>query len=445
MLSEIKDQSQQRSKFPSSESVLADMGLDSATVKSIKPRVKRAQYRAVINWLTQYKPEDDSVIAQLRCYIEALYHLCEVQTWKRIKILLAIPIKINPPTVNSSMPLDDYLIFQGLYRELLNSSRAIIKSLENTSSDISSIILLKGKGLFGTGQLAAACQVFEEVRVNSPEGSETYIEAFARLGITNIQAGRYQEGLLTLDKAFIMIDKFIKNHPFLDFPKLEDLKTEIMGERAYYELNAGHYKTAMRLYTEIVDILKKKGQVHKLVILLIYQGIVLRRLNKYGSSINYLTEALEIAKNINKENEKIWINHHLAYALLNQGKLSLAEESCQVSLEGYRIREDNRGISDCYEQMGLINLAKGEVGKAERNFAKSLTIRQSIGNIHGSASSVKNLAFAAWHQRHYFKFAKLLLQSFKMYYQIGVFNRARLFKMLKLVYVWTVGKRNWIS
>ena len=40
--------------IPSSDSVLAELGIDRTDLKSIKPRWKRTQYRAIVNWLTKY-------------------------------------------------------------------------------------------------------------------------------------------------------------------------------------------------------------------------------------------------------------------------------------------------------------------------------------------------------------------------------------------------------
>ena len=53
------------------------------------------------------------------------------------------------------------------------------------------------------------------------------------------------------------------------------------------------------------------------------------------------------------------------------------------------------------------------------------------------------LALYYWHKRQYLEFAKFLINGFKQYYQIGVFNRARLLRILNLAYVWTIGKKNW--
>jgi hypothetical protein len=40
--------------IPSGDSILAELGIEQATLKVITPKWKRTQYRAVINWLTKY-------------------------------------------------------------------------------------------------------------------------------------------------------------------------------------------------------------------------------------------------------------------------------------------------------------------------------------------------------------------------------------------------------
>ncbi|MBC6422293.1 MAG: hypothetical protein GDA43_15870 [Hormoscilla sp. SP5CHS1] len=65
-----------------------------------------------------------------------------------------------------------------------------------------------------------------------------------------------------------------------------------MGEYAYYEMNAGRYNNYIKLYTKIVEFRKSRGQIHRLVIPSIYQGIILRKIKEYEGSINHLKEAL---------------------------------------------------------------------------------------------------------------------------------------------------------
>lgn len=41
---------------PSGETILKKLDIDPTVLKFIKPRSKRAQYRAIIDWLTKYQP-----------------------------------------------------------------------------------------------------------------------------------------------------------------------------------------------------------------------------------------------------------------------------------------------------------------------------------------------------------------------------------------------------
>ncbi len=75
--------------IPSSESLLAEIGIEQAILKLITPKWKRTQYRAVINWVTKYKPQPDSpTLEQLRGCLEAFHHLCAVGAWDKAANLI---------------------------------------------------------------------------------------------------------------------------------------------------------------------------------------------------------------------------------------------------------------------------------------------------------------------------------------------------------------------
>ncbi len=72
-----------------SESILAELGINSATVKAIKRGIKRSSYRAVINWLTKYQPNTDaSNLEKVKGLLEAFYHLCDIVDWEKAKTIL---------------------------------------------------------------------------------------------------------------------------------------------------------------------------------------------------------------------------------------------------------------------------------------------------------------------------------------------------------------------
>jgi hypothetical protein len=104
------------------EGILTQLGIIPSHLKHIKNHSKRIQYRAIINWLTKYQPPQKSDALQLiQGYIETLHHLCQIQQWQGIHILLNVSIAINPQTTTLSMPFYEYFFFKELSKNLLSA------------------------------------------------------------------------------------------------------------------------------------------------------------------------------------------------------------------------------------------------------------------------------------------------------------------------------------
>jgi tetratricopeptide (TPR) repeat protein len=430
---------------PSDELLLAKLGIEPSHLPTVVSLEKIDDYIAAINWLTDYKPKPDaSSLEQVQGYLEAIHHLCKVQADKLINFLLTIPITVDSGVDFFSLPLCDYLTFKGLYRNLLEISNEIISSFSKGETGLNSVFILKARALEGNGLLKDAQDIYEEVGLKSVTGSANHIEATARLGMCQIQAGLYQIGVSNVQKALISIESFLDaNADIKSRLRFLDLKTDIFNNLAYVEMNQCNFEKSIKLYLEVFESRKANKIIHKLVAPLVHQGILLRRIGEYKGAILRLSEAREKAREVKDEQAMTWIAHHLAWVLLNQGNVLLAEEQGNISLEGYKKVEDKRGISDSYEQLGFIYLAKDKFKKAKIFFELAFNIRNEIGNRHGIASCTMGLALSCWHNKQYLEFTKFLIQGFQQYYQIRVLNRARLLRILKLAYVWTIGKRNW--
>ena len=99
-------------------SILAELGINSATVKAMRRGVKRACYRAIINWLTKYKPNTDaSNLKKVKGLLEAFYHLCEVEEWERVSKLFIFPFVIQ----------DDIITANGFHDQFENTFNQIIQ------------------------------------------------------------------------------------------------------------------------------------------------------------------------------------------------------------------------------------------------------------------------------------------------------------------------------
>ncbi len=144
---------------PYSERFLAEVGIEPATLKLIIPKWKRTQYRAVINWLTKYKPAiDASNLDQVRGYLEAFHHLCEVEAWNQaLKILV---INITHP---ENEQLHNQLFTWGYYRNLLELYKIFLEHLANIHPYYQTIFLYgMGKVYYAQGYLEKAIEYYQQ-------------------------------------------------------------------------------------------------------------------------------------------------------------------------------------------------------------------------------------------------------------------------------------------
>lgn len=412
------------------------------------PRFKKVNYKAAIKFLTDYKNQAKVSSSQkVKDCLETLYHLCQVPEWELTDCvlinILKLPIYLNPAVTNLSLPLTDYIIFQGSYQTLISISTELMGILKNLNH-INCVLLLKARALAGLNQEPSQVfQIFKTIVFNSHPESLQSLEANCYLAIYQIGLGDYQEGIMSLQNLLKTINYKLQNKSLSDHQAIYELQTDLLETLAYYEMNQSNFTKASQIYDKVITLRQKLGLIHKIINPQVHQGIILRRNGEYEQGIKILTKAQEQAKLINNFDLQIFISHHLAYIYLNKGNVIQAKELAQVAFKGYQKLDNLRGISDCYEQLGLINLAENSFNEAQTNFEASFKIRQSISNFHGSASCLLDLALVYWHQRQILKSIILLFKGFYAYAKLGILTKVRFRRMLKLAYTWTFGKRDW--
>jgi tetratricopeptide (TPR) repeat protein len=110
------------------ESLLAEIGVTPETIKSLKSTWQRTQYRAIINWITKYKPVPNaSNLDKVRGYLEACHHLFELENWEAASKILEV--RLNTPTRDQ---FHNQLNTWGYYREQLE---LFVKLLGKLSPD----------------------------------------------------------------------------------------------------------------------------------------------------------------------------------------------------------------------------------------------------------------------------------------------------------------------
>jgi tetratricopeptide (TPR) repeat protein len=125
--SKTKQASEEVCIIPSGEEILAQLDIGSNTVKAMKEGMKRSYYRAVINWLMKYKANSDaSNLEKVKGLLEAFYHLCEVENWKKAKTIFLTAL--NTPTGKNELYWQ--LGIWGNYNQQINLLNRILNKID---------------------------------------------------------------------------------------------------------------------------------------------------------------------------------------------------------------------------------------------------------------------------------------------------------------------------
>lgn len=395
-------------------------------------------YIAVENYLTDEDelPSEVTYLEKVSCYTKSLHHLCQVRNWKPVQSILAVHTSINTTKVSFSLPFCEYLIFKGLSTKLLEVSDEIINSFNESITDLSSIIILKARALEGTGNLPEASRLYEELCLKSCLGSEIYIESNAHLAMAQVQRELYSEGIQKIKYSLSLIESFLDSHANLSSSfKFLQLKTDLLGQLAYYAMNLGKFKEAKAQYINLLQIIEENKFTHKIINPLVHYGIILRKEFRVEGSITSLKRAMNTAIEIEDEKALVWISHHLSWAFRIQKNHEEAEKLCMFSLEGYKNIDDKRGINDSYELLAWVCLDQGKIDGAIKNLNIALNWRKVNGIRQGAASCIMGLAIAYWRKGNLLKFVTTIFEGLNLYRKVGVLNWTRLSRLPGFAYL----------
>ena len=114
-----------------------------------------------------------------------------------------------------------------------------------------------------------------------------------------------------------------------------------------------------------------------------------------ASAKSHFSQALEFGKKY--EDERLQLHSELGFIvlLINEEKYNQAEDRSVVLLNAFIKQDDDEGISNCKELLGLISYSKGNYKLSRAHHEEALQIRQSKGNTEAVISSKINLANVA--------------------------------------------------
>ncbi|MBD2485541.1 tetratricopeptide repeat protein [Planktothrix sp. FACHB-1365] len=333
-----------------------------------------AQWIAVKTWLTKYKPKPNaSNLDQVKGYLQAFQHLCELEEWEAAyKILF---IKINSPTKEE---LYEQLTTWALYQESFELYNRIVDRLNPKENAI--ILKLLGNSHFYLGNYDQAKDYFEKslVIVQTPANQDRHQEArlLANLGTIYIKQRVYDKALEYQHQSLAVAREIKDSH-------WEAYALSFLG---IIETDFGNYNQGINYYQQSLDIFQQLedsiGEVGELC----HVGLAYLELGDYNNAINYLQQALDMGN-------KMQYRVVQGVALMKLGRayfrLREQEKAIEYLEESLVILE---GIGDCanliegVRELGEIYFSLGKYAEAKDFYQKGLTI----------AITIKSLLDQAW-------------------------------------------------
>lgn len=413
------------------ELVLNQLGIDLATPQLAEISTwEFAHYMAVENWLTEYQPKPDSSnLEQVRGYLEAFHHLCEVSDWEKGSKIIFINLNIA-----NSKALHEQLGTWGYYREQIELYSQVLDKL-NRNLDC---IFLHGLGWaychLGQPQIAidyhqrlldVACEIQnrkaeaqargglgqvhfwcldrfeialhhyqEQLKIAREIGDRPQeIEALEGLSSAFTGMGKYQKSIKCCQQALVIAREIGEKQMEVSILKTISSTYRLMGRP----------DKGLEVFQLILDDTYKISDRRQAWSILHNIGAIYCTLNKHQNAIEYLDKALNLIQELGDKFGESYTLASIGATYARAGKYNIAIGYFQPLLTishqiGNQYLEcfTRANISYCY---GCLKQHK----KAIKYAKLAMKIAREINDRQLQAASVIMFASAYWHKGEYFR------------------------------------------
>ncbi|MGB8691561.1 MAG: tetratricopeptide repeat protein [Microcoleus sp.] len=305
--------------IPPGDLVLANLGIDlKASEFTEMAQWKRANYRAVKNWLTRYKSKRDaSNLEKVRGYLEAFHHLCEVEDWERASKIL----EINLDTPNNT-ELHNPLITWGYYREVIDLYSRLLGNLDPASDAVC---------FLGLGKVYHYLGNYDEAIFYYKESLSRMLKIGYSLGVGKVWGSmantylaiREYDRAISCYEECLVISRKTNNQESIG---------STLGNLGNIYFALGKYDIAIDYAEQHFIIAEKIGDFQGIGIALTNWGNALFKLGHHLEAHKKFLRAYEIFIQIGDLRSEALIFYNLASFQADLGNLPLAIESCDRAL-----------------------------------------------------------------------------------------------------------------
>jgi len=328
-----------------------------------------AERKAAEMWLTAYEPASNaSNLEQVRGYLEAFDHYCEVKDWQAAQAIAWT--SLNTPT-------QEYLCWQlgtwGYYQEQIPLYRKLLEISRKTGDRNGESAALKGLGnaYNSLGDYQQAINYYQQHLSIAREIGDRTGEGAALGGLGN----------------------------------------------AYYSL--GDYQQAIDYHQQHLTIARDTSDRYGEGIALGNLGIAYNSLGDYQQAINYHQQYLTIARDIGvRKGEGIALGN-LGSAYYSLSDYQQAINYYQQSLTIARDIGDRNEEGNALGGLGIAYNSLGDYQQAINYYQQSLTIARDIGDRYGEGRALANLGHIQANLKQFPEALDNLQAAFLIYRAIG--------------------------
>lgn len=368
---------------PQRESEFSTQSIRKLTVQ------EQAHLKAAFYWLNVYQPEPDAPnLEQVRGYLEAFHHLCEISAWQEASQILFTPTKTE-----SAKKLHEQLRSWGYYSEQIELYSRILGKL---NLDLDCLCLWGLGGAYcNFGQVQKALGYHER-----------HLEIARKIGnkLAEIQALTGLVGAYSLLKqhqsAFNCLQQQLAIAREIKARKEEG---EALGGLGTYFIFTGKYRRGIKYCQQALMIARELGdspsgdrfasREMEGLILMWLGGVHISR-RRYKQAIAYLKQHLEISDRTDNHCQKYTALYYLgcSYSLLGQAEaaieclsetLNFARETGSLPIESVALNALGSVYSTCLKQYD----------DAIEYFKQVLRIGRELENRATEASAISSLSY----------------------------------------------------
>ncbi|MBE9069320.1 tetratricopeptide repeat protein [Leptolyngbya cf. ectocarpi LEGE 11479] len=203
-----------------------------------------AEYKAAKNWLRRYRPADESNLARVTGYLEAFYHLAQVEDWDNARAIATIQL---PATHDQE--LHRQLFVWGYYRQ----QQRLYKSLFGQADAAMDLVCLSGLGNLEDvwGNIDRAIEYHRQALALAQmlESAEARSTALGSLGNAYLSLQNFEQAIDYYQQQLDLAE-------MLEQPRLVGVALGGLGN-AYREIAA--YNLALDVAKRRIDIAQSSG------------------------------------------------------------------------------------------------------------------------------------------------------------------------------------------